>query len=60
MNIQELPLKGFPVPNEISPQSKTQVKSHINSKLDDDLSDEDVEIVDQTATKKKSDLLEWM
>lgn len=58
MNIQELPLKGFPVPSEVPHLNPTQVKNNKNSKLDD-LSDEEVEIVDQ-APKKKSDMLEWM
>ena len=58
MNIQELPLKGFPVPSEVPQQNPTPIKSNKNSNLDD-LSDEEVEIVDQVA-KKKSDQLEWM
>ena len=58
MNIQELPLKGFPVPSEVPHPNPTPIKSNKNSNLDD-LSDEEVEIVDQVA-KKKSDQLEWM
>ena len=58
MNIQELPLKGFPVTSEVPQQNPTPIKSNKNSNLDD-LSDEEVEIVDQVA-KKKSDQLEWM